>query len=124
MVELELDQSDHTFRLLNSLLSDLTMSPKGCIGSLTALFKLLRGHSLLVGDKEHCVYMILGFISAETTKHAMRNVAYGLSFHATSKHGVLKCEARLAPSNRHAGSVAFGILISRIGLDRFCVSNP
>lgn len=110
-------------RALQRMLADMPAESFSFFRQVGSFSRSLFGYSELVGDAEHALYLLTGFLSTEYEKHqAAAKAPFGISFSAILVDRLLEVEARLAPTDR-TGYVAYGLSVRRIGVDRYRLSN-
>jgi hypothetical protein len=120
--EIEIDIDRKAQETLTTMLEELRISGVSLTRRVASLFRSGRGYSELVGDVEHVLYLILGFVLAEGHKHASRSADIELNFFAVSTGDSIEIEARLSPA-AGSGAVAWGVRIVRLRADQYLVTN-
>jgi len=88
---------------------------------LRSLLAVFRGYTVQVGDLDHALYVIAGFVAEESTKHR-HSTAYSLDFLAAEGAAFLAIDARLFQPGK-AGSTMYGMWIYRVAEEVFLISN-
>jgi hypothetical protein len=120
--EIELDIDRKAQAVLTAMLEELPLAGISLMRSIASLLRSNRGHSELIGDVEHALYLVLGFVLAEGHKHADRSSNIDLNFFAIRTGRSIEIEARLTPVGG-TGVVAWGMTIVRLRSDQYLVTN-
>lgn len=91
--------------------------------TLRPILATLRGFTLQIGDLDHVLYIIAGFVAEESVKRrGYDQGSYSLDFLVTEGSAFLGVDARLFQPGR-PGSTMYGMWICRVGENAFVVSN-